>query len=251
MSHSLTVLQITDSHLLPDVNDTLSGVNTTRSLKQCLTQAFNQNPTIDLILITGDLVQSADISCYQRLTDIVKPYDCQVRCLPGNHDDSKLMQQVYNSPSINCDTFNAFTQWQIICLNTKLAESHGGFLTPHELESLQDKLEKRPERHTMIAMHHPAINTGSRWMDKMILANKTAFIQLISQYPAVKMVINGHIHQSFEKKLKHIQFYGTPSTCFQFLPGCSEFALDTQPAGYRIIQLHSNGEHSSTVYWQE
>jgi Icc protein len=40
---------------------------------------------------------------------------------------------------------------------------------------------------------------------------------------------------------------GTPSTCFQFTPGSTEFRVNDTAPGYRLIELYADGRVESEV----
>ena len=82
----LTVLQITDTHLLDSPRSTLHGVNTQDSLEAVLDQALGEVAP-DVVLATGDIAQAATETVYQRFRDtITSRYAGPCLCVPGNHD---------------------------------------------------------------------------------------------------------------------------------------------------------------------
>ena len=53
----ISVLQITDLHIQPELHDTFLGINTEHYFNAILDLAFTKVKPIDLILVTGDLAQ--------------------------------------------------------------------------------------------------------------------------------------------------------------------------------------------------
>ena len=43
----------------------------------------------------------------------------------------------------------------------------------------------------------------------------------------------------------------SPATCAQFLPGSADFAIDSRPPGYRVIELRHDGSIATEVVWLE
>ena len=248
MTGLLTILQFSDLHILTDPESTLSKVNTETSFKQLLQQAVKTHQQIDLLLITGDLAQHPYLSTYQRINNILDHYQIPTICLAGNHDNFTLMQQCFNNSKINCHKNKQFDHWQIISLNSQKINSQGGYLAQSELDYLSNQLEKNTSLNTLIAMHHHPIKINSPWMDTMMIENNAELFLLLEQYPQVKAIIFGHIHQEFEYKEQGIQLLGTPSSCFQFKPYSSQFSLDDNEAGYRYLKLYSNGKVTSKIY---
>ena len=61
----------------------------------------------DAILVTGDIAEDQTSGAYQMLRDILEPAGCPVYCLPGNHDDPALMQEMLDDDQFHyCETLN-------------------------------------------------------------------------------------------------------------------------------------------------
>ena len=73
------------------------------------------------------------------------------------------------------------------------------------------------------------------------------FFRIVDQYPQVRGIFWGHIHQQFEVDRKGVKLRSVPSTCIQFLPRSDDFALDTIAPGYRMIDLHDDGRIHTEV----
>lgn len=248
MDSALSILQITDLHLLAESGKSMGGVDTEKSFCQLIEYAFNQHQSFDLILVTGDLAQTPCQFSYQRIAQELEKYQTKAVCLPGNHDDFALMQKLIQSETVNCNKLTQLRQWQIICLNSQKKGSEGGLLDASELEFLSSTLDKYADINTLIAVHHNSLPTHSRWLDTMMIENSDELFLLLSQYPQVKAITCGHIHQKQELIKDNILILGTPSTCFQFKPNQADYELDDKTPGYRVLQLHPNGTINSEVY---
>jgi Icc protein len=247
MMAPLSLLQITDLHILPDLNETYLGINTEHYFHAVLDLAVSEHHHFDLILVTGDLVQEPSAASYQRILQKLETTNTPCICLPGNHDDYNLMQQVFNTNLVNCRKQVLFENWQLICLNSQIPESQGGRISEQELVFLEDCLASYPSLHTLIAVHHHCIETESPWMDTMIIENSEAFLAKTKRYPQVKAITTGHIHQVMDMTTGSIRVLGTPSTCFQFTPKSNAFSLDTSAPGYRSIKLYADGKIESEI----
>ena len=244
----LVILQISDLHILAEGKQKMAGIDTAKSFKQLLKSAINKHTKIDLLLVTGDLAQDPCQSSYQLIVDELAQYPIRTICLPGNHDDFDLMQQIINTQHVNCDKHIQLNNWQIIALNSQKPNSHSGYLSENELSFLTDCLKKSADTNTLIAVHHHPIPTHSRWLDTMVIENEKALFSILKKHAHVKAMVCGHIHQPLEEERNNILILGTPSTCFQFKPKCSDYTLDNEPSGYRIINLYSDGHIQSQLY---
>jgi len=245
---SLTILQISDLHILAEQGKTMSGVETEQSFLNLLDHIHQTYNKIDLLLVTGDLAQDPCQPCYQRIYQAFKQYHTRTICLPGNHDDFTLMKHIFADNQVNCNKLIQFKHWQIISLNSKKVGATGGHLAHSELTYLTNTLEENPDLNTLIAVHHHPVPTHSEWMDTMIIENSDVLFSLIKDHPQVKAISCGHIHQELEEIKDNKLILGTPSTCFQFKPLSEGYAVDKNKPGYRVFSLHSNGQFESKVH---
>ena len=244
----IRLLQLTDFHLRLQPGDTLLGVDTEHSFKGTLRTALAEGITPDLALLTGDLAQDATAETYQRLARALADLPCPAYCLPGNHDDPALMAAHLANKRLHCQPLIQLDHWQIICLNSTIPHSPLGRLSDSELELLRHGLEADSQRHTLIALHHHPVASGSAWMDRMQISNADSLFAVLRHYPTVRGIVFGHIHQALDQTLEGIRILGSPSTCFQFKPGQADFALDALPPGHRWIELHDDGRIETRVH---
>lgn len=243
----LSILQITDLHILPDLDETFLGINTEHYFHAVLELAFAEHAHFDLILVTGDLAQHPSPESYQRILHGLETYNTPCICLPGNHDDYELMQQIFNNSRISCRKQVRLENWQLICLNSQIPAAPGGRLSEKELVFLENCLTGHPDRHALIAVHHHCLETKSAWMDTMMIENSQELWAIIKQYPQTKAITTGHIHQVMDVTVDGVRILGTPSTCFQFTPESNTFSLDTTAPGYRLIKLYADGRIESGI----
>jgi 3',5'-cyclic-AMP phosphodiesterase len=243
----LSILQITDMHILQTPGETLVGIDTEHYFHVVLDLALSNHPHFDLVLVTGDLAQVPCQASYQRILDRLEAIGTPCVCLPGNHDDFVLMQQILNTDSVSCRRQTVLDNWQFICLNSQIIGSAGGRLEPEELLLLERCLQDYPEHHALIAVHHHCLPTKSVWMDTMTIENYPALFKLIKPYPQVKLILTGHIHQLMDETVGSVRVLGTPSTCFQFKPKSVPFAMENIAPGYRVLQLYQDGRIESDI----
>jgi Icc protein len=243
----LSILQITDLHILPELDETFLGINTEYYFSAVLDLALAENPHFDFILLTGDLTQDPCAASYRRILDRLAATNTPCICLPGNHDDYELMQQIFNTGLVSCRKQLLLGNWQLICLNSQIPGFPGGRLSKQELLFLEDCLINNPDHHALIAVHHHCLATNSAWMDTMMIENSRDLWAIIAHYPQAKAVTTGHIHQIMDSTVGAVRVLGSPSTCFQFKPESHNFSLDATAPGYRRINLSAEGRIESAV----
>jgi Icc protein len=243
------VAQLTDTHLFASPDGELYGINTRDSLQAVIEHARINLPALDMMLVTGDLVHDETLHGYQALRELVDQLEVPAYYLPGNHDDSALMQEVFPNVTRNGITSADNGCWSVVLLDSSIQGKVEGELTADKLASLEESLRANDDKHVLIALHHHVVNVQSQWIDSLKLRNDAEFLELLADFPNVKVVLNGHIHQELDQQSQCIRFLGSPSTCFQFKPHQDNASIDNMPAGYRHMVLHDDGSVETKVYY--
>ncbi len=241
------VLHLTDLHLFADGESELRGTNTDRSLGRVLRHVADSPWHADSTLVTGDLIQDDTRAAYERCRDKLAHLPAPITVCPGNHDVPSLMEAVFDDQPFQLGGQVDVGNWRIVSLSTWVEKSAGGRLSDAELQRLADAVDT--DRYVLVALHHPTVDLGSRWLDALKLANRDSFDEIIKSAPSVRCVLFGHAHQAYDATSDKVRYLCTPSTCRQFLPGSDAFATDEQPPAYRRLELQANGELSTSVQW--
>jgi Icc protein len=240
-SSYISVLQLTDPHIMGSPDATLLGVDTSYYFEAVLELALSSDKQFDLCLLTGDIAQEACTASYQLILNALQKHNIPTICLPGNHDNFEIMQEVFSTEQVNCRKRQVLGNWQILALDSQVFNSPDGYLSADELAFLQENLTTHPNLNTLIAVHHHCLPSGCSWMDTMMIKNAQELLDLIKNHPNVKTIINGHIHQVTDVTKGSVRILSTPSTCFQFEPQSAHFSLDNTSPGYRWIDLYPDG----------
>ncbi|WP_150539404.1 3',5'-cyclic-AMP phosphodiesterase [Actinobacillus vicugnae] len=243
------LLQITDPHLFSAKHDTLLGVNTTDSFQAVLDQIQHSPFNYEAVLATGDLIQDHNPEAYHRFAEMVKQLGKPIFWLEGNHDQQPQMS-LYLAKHSHIQPEKqilAGSHWQILLLNSQVANAPSGNLSFGQLAWLESKLAEYPERYVLVGLHHNILPTNSAWLDQHCLKNSDALAEVLSHYPNVKAILHGHIHQEVDAIWKNYRVLATPSTCIQFKPNCNEFTLDLLPQGWRELSLFADGRIETRV----
>lgn len=246
------LVQITDPHLFTDNASHLLGVNTISSLRAVLDDIIASNFAAHLMLATGDISQDYSPESYRTFVEEIKKLQLPCHYLPGNHDDPRLMHLHMQGHHIFGQKRIIIGNWQIILLDSTVRTRPGGFLSDSEMDFVEKAITICPDHYTLIAMHHNPIPAQCSWLDQHWLENGDEFLARVGQYAQVKGVLWGHIHQQLDSQYcingHSLKLMATPSTCIQFKPKSSVFALDSLQPGYRLLELGSDGSIQSTVH---
>jgi Icc protein len=88
---------------------------------------------------------------------------------------------------------------------------------------------------------------GCRWLDTQVVKNAEAFWRIIDDFSHVRGIAWGHVHQESDQERKGVRLMSAPSTCVQFKPLSSDFAVDELPPGYRWLDLYPDGRIETAV----
>lgn len=243
----LKIVQISDTHLYADPEKALLGVKTEESFAAVVKHIQQEIPKFDLLIHSGDLSQDASLASYQRAAEILKPLQVPIYYVPGNHDDDKVMLQVYPQHTIQNHRHILLKNWQFILLDSHVPGAVHGHLNEEQLSYLQQCLEKYPEQHAIIVFHHQPVEIDAGWLNKLGLHNAKTFWEIVARYPQVKAVLFGHIHQACTQMINDVPCFGTPSTCIQFKCNQNEFGIEKIPPGYRWLELYTDGTIKTEV----
>ncbi|MEM1395337.1 MAG: 3',5'-cyclic-AMP phosphodiesterase [Cyanobacteria bacterium P01_D01_bin.50] len=245
--YPITIAQITDMHLFASEQQQLLGMPTAESFNAVIERLKKLREELDLLLLTGDLSGDSTSQSYSNLQNLLNPLFLPSYWLPGNHDDSFIMNEVLNLGLVSRRKCFERGGWNFILLDSSVTTKVHGYLRAETLEWLDLQLSMSVDKPTAIALHHPPFKINSRWLDNSSLQNSEEFFAVLDKYSQVKLVLFGHIHQEFYAQRLGVDYLGTPSTCVQFQPKSKKFALDQKSPGFRLMKLYPNGAWESSV----
>jgi Icc protein len=242
------LIQFTDMHLAGDPGDRLRGVASLPALRAALADAQRRCPHHDGVLLTGDLVQD-DPGGYRWVRATFGASPVPVMAIAGNHDLPVHMSSMLSQHPFQVGGEVSFGPWVVLGLHTWVEHSAAGRLGAGQLAHLREVLQANPDRHVLLCLHHHPLVMRSHWLDKVGLEDAEQFLALVRTHGNVRGVLWGHVHQALDCLVDGVRFMATPSTCAQFLPESEQFAIDSRPPGYRILELLPDGSISTEVVW--
>ncbi|WP_170308332.1 3',5'-cyclic-AMP phosphodiesterase [Parashewanella tropica] len=249
---NIQVVQITDTHLFASDDGQLLGVNTAQSFEAVVDLVIDNQHDADLVMMTGDISQDNTIESYHRFAKQSQRLALPCHFVPGNHDENQMMHQELKGEHLRPEKHLIFDNWHIVMLNSTIVGKPAGRLEESQFKVIEQAVRAHPDKHLLLVMHHHPIPVGCRWLDQHWMQNGGDFLERVSQYPQVKGIVWGHVHQEVNEVYKgphgDIPLLATPSTCIQFTPKSNHFALDGLQPGYRLLQLQGDGSICSTIY---
>jgi Icc protein len=246
---TINILQISDMHLFADKTRDLLGVVTYDSLHAVIKHATQtlSHYSPSLTVLSGDLSQDDSKEAYQHLLTVISHMPQPIAWMPGNHDQPKLMGQLFANSRLTNTKHFIMGDWQIILLDTHWPNHVGGKLSAEQLYFLDDSLRLN-KQYALIFLHHHVLPLQTAWLDPHNLQNSSEFLAIIDKYEQIRGVVCGHVHQDSTIQRNGVIYISTPSTCIQFKPLSQEFLLDEQMPGYRYLHLAADGSLNTSLY---
>lgn len=246
MKPPLRVLHITDTHLKAAAGATLLGVDTAASLRAVLRRALSEH-TPDAVLASGDLAHDPQPAAYERFADLLSQhFTGPVLHLPGNHDLSEPFARVLGGQEAL-----ALGPWEIIGFDSHADHRPEASLDGAARRRLAARMADARGSYILLACHHPPVPVGCPWLDKDCIPDGLELLESCAADARVRGLVFGHVHQQVHDRHGALTVLGTPSTCFQFEPGSSGFAIDRAGEralpGYRWLTLYPDGELHTEV----
>lgn len=247
---SVRLIQFSDLHLFGEASGRLRGVATLPALQAAVADAQRRTHRTDGVLLTGDLVQD-DPDGYRWVRQVFGASPVPVLCLAGNHDLPDHMHAALRGGPFQVGGHAEFGRWLVIMLSSWVANDAAGRLGAEQLTQLRELLRKHRNHHVLVCLHHQPIPMRSQWLDQVGLYDADEFMSIVHEHSNVRGVLWGHVHQSLDSFMYGVRFMATPSTCAQFEPGSADFAIDSRPPGYRVLELMPDGSIATEVCWLE
>ncbi len=216
------LVQITDTHILPPGELLHSSVDSARHLQETVRSIGQMRPKPDVVLITGDLVETGDSASYRHFIDLIEPLEMPVYVIPGNHDNPQVMQEAFaNTPyfPVSDRSFQYIVDdfsFRILALNSKCEGTELPAFDAPRLSWLEHQLglSNKP---TLIALHHPPMITGIELSDMGGTEWFQGLKTVLASHEQVKLLICGHCHTDLCGRIGQVPVYMATATSHQLI----------------------------------
>jgi 3',5'-cyclic AMP phosphodiesterase CpdA len=200
-SKPVLIAQISDLHIKAPGELAYGKVDTAKALQRCVAALNDFTPRPDLVVISGDLVDTPTPEEYDQLKRLLAPLQIPFIGIPGNHDSREMMraafpEQAYATPSGALNQTRSVGGLDVVLLDSSVAGKPHGVLEAATLQWLDATLASSPQRPALLFLHHPPFRTGIEHMDVQNLLNAADLAPIIRRHPRVQLVAAGHVHRA-------------------------------------------------------
>ena len=197
----LLIAQISDLHVRPPGQLTSGRVDTATALTRCITELNRLAPRPDLVVISGDLVDTPIAGSYDHLRHLLAPLEIAFAAIPGNHDDRDLMRAVlpdcrFARTNGALNSVRTIRGVDVILLDSVVPGAAHGVLDAETLAWLDATLGASSTRPAFVFLHHPPFVTGIHDMDKDNLRNAADLAAILRRHERARLIAAGHVHRA-------------------------------------------------------
>ncbi len=245
----MLIAQITDAHLGFQPGDP-NELNRKR-LDSVIEALCADGRLPDVLLATGDLAEHGAVESYRTIKHLFDNLPFPVWPILGNHDLRASFCEVFTDLPMTPDGDVRYVvddhALRFVMLDTLEEGRHGGSFSAERAAWLDDALSAAPDRPTLIALHHPPIDSGNAWMSEDSDAGWIERLRVVvARHPQVVRILSGHLHRGMMTGFGGTTLSVCPATAPQV---ALDFrGLDTgEPDGRDMIVAESPG--FALHYW--
>ena len=247
MRDSFLVVQISDVHLTAD-GELEPGIRPRDNLLRGLATLAANDIRPDVFLLTGDLTDAGDGTCYDDLAGILAEAaahsEASVIFLPGNHDDRQVLSRhLLAGADGDGDGPVNQTRWReglrIIALDSTVPGQAHGNLDDQTLAYLRDELATAAPGGTIVALHHPPIASPIQVLTDISLREPERLRETIAGSD-VRVILCGHYHHAAFGTLGAVPVWVTPATAYLADPAVTSTIRQIRQAAFSRIDLSAD-----------
>ncbi len=239
----MLIAQISDMHIKKPGELLYGRIDTQGYLERAVAHVNALDPSPDVALITGDLVESGKPEEYENLKRMLSALRMPFYLIPGNHDARDQLREVFSEHAYL--PRGGFLQYvveglplRLIALDTLVPGKGFGALCPERLDWLDARLGES-NRPALLYMHHPPFDCGIDAFDAARLNEGAEHLaDIVRTHGTVERVLCGHVHRPIQVRWAGTMASIAPSTAHQatldFRPG-AKLSMTMDPPG---IALH-------------
>jgi 3',5'-cyclic-AMP phosphodiesterase len=197
----ILIAQISDLHIKRPGELAYGRVDTAAALTRCVDALNRFTPQPDLVVITGDLVDTPSVSAYGHLKRLLAPLRIPLAVVPGNHDGRGMLRDVWPD-HLHAQSGGALNSTcsvgdlDLVLIDSSVPGAPHGTLDEQTLAWLDATLGASATRPALLFLHHPPFTTGIGHMDAQNLRNAAELAAILRKHQRVRLIAAGHVHRA-------------------------------------------------------
>lgn len=198
----------------------------------------------DLIIISGDFTQIANVKEFKRAHEFIKNLPASVFCVPGNHDISRYnwIERFFNpykkyKKFISPNLLPVLTGDQFVMAGINTARPilphwnwANGSISQSQLAHIQNLFTDERGKYRICAMHHP-IHKAEKAPLKVTVFGAHAAMQTIHDLQ-IDLVLTGHVHYASITVVQNTVFASASTAISR--------RLRSQENGFNVIDFNTD-----------
>ena len=233
-------------HIAEDIQP-FNGIDTAANFLRVL-KNVQADKDIKLIVLGGDLCANApNVATLQWVKAQMDATGISYRVIPGNHDDSDMVAEVFQLKD-EMEEGRLFFWDELDFGKILFLDTGKGDLPMHQLVWVDEECGQSYQKF-LVFMHHPPVHCGVPFMDNNhALTNMSQVQKVLRNINNIQGIFCGHYHVERTVRLYNHLVMVTPSTAFQIDDSSDKFAMGSKAIAWRKITW--DGTHlRSNVNW--
>jgi 3',5'-cyclic AMP phosphodiesterase CpdA len=248
MPEPVLLAHVSDLHLGAEEE----GADPVRHLEAVLGAIRSLPNRPDALLVSGDLTHDGGETELRLARELLERLEVPVHVLPGNHDDRGLLRRVFELPGVGSEPVNYVVDvgdLRLVAFDSNVPGQDPGRYELDRLSWLDLELSARPDRPTLLALHHPPLATAVREWDGINLepGQRERLAEVVARHPQLRAIVGGHLHRIAASSLAGCPVVSVPSTYLQARPDFATEGVEFVPLPGFAIHALLDGELSSQV----
>jgi 3',5'-cyclic-AMP phosphodiesterase len=195
------VAHISDLHIVRPGALAYGKVDTAAALARCIAELNRLTPRPQIVVATGDLVDTPTEAEYAHLQRLLAPLQIPLAVIPGNHDARSMLRaafpaQAYAEAKEALNLSLALGPLDLLLLDSSVPGAPHGLLDLASLRWLDAALARDAARPALLFLHHPPFSTGIAHMDRQSLCNAGELAAVLERHSRARLVACGHVHRA-------------------------------------------------------
>ncbi len=236
----MLIAQLSDTHILAESSDRREAGPRSDDLRRCVADINRLDPSPDLVIHTGDAVQTGSPADYDHVRKLLAPLRVPVYATPGNRDDRNNFRAAFASAASD----GAFLHYavedfpvRLVALDSIEPMTNKGTYCADRLRWLDVCLSAAPDRPTIMFIHHPPFDlAGTDYVNGYRdPRDRVALAAVVTRHRQVRRLLCGHCHWSSQTDWAGTQATTMPSVARDVRKGVDTPRLADTP----LYQLHA------------